>query len=572
MMSLPRRSFGVFVAGFLLLAVAVASVRADRVTLADGTVVFGTAIQQGNQYWVKGEDGKTQKVDKGQVKSIEKGVTAASAKAPAAAPKTGAATPPAKAPAAPSTGTPAPTTPAAAPPGATTGVKKSAITLAAAQSRCNSVTKPMQAVIIWQEFLDSKPTGEELKTAQAEMAKWKALADGEAEKINGKWVGGADRKAILDKAEALNKQGIEMMNNNQTLQALKKFQEVVAVYPNSFRANFLLGYINCLQEKGPDAQKYFEAALKLQPDNPETMSNLGLLLINKKRYADAIKMMHKAAESRDSKPIAMNLCFAVWMAPPASHNSQQLKPAIEAARLLSAKYGIPENNNHYIFVPLMDEDLRKPDALEKLAGTAWSGTGFIIEDTGLILTNRHVADKAKSLMVMLSDKTQRSAEVVVIDDKQDLALIKLKNDEQKQFPIVQLAGTDVPGDGAECTVMGFPLLDRMGASVKVTRGIVSSSTGVMSGPDVVIDAKVNPGNSGGPILDKYGNVMAIVSMKSITTNWEDSYGLGISAGNIRKFLSKNKVAMTAGDTAAALSAEEIAAKVKPATVCILATQ
>ena len=89
---------------------------------------------------------------------------------------------------------------------------------------------------------------------------------------------------------------------------------------------------------------------------------------------------------------------------------------------------------------------------------------------------------------------------------------------------------------------------------------------------MLIDAKVNPGNSGGPILDRHGNVMAIVSMKSLATATEESYGMGISAGRIRKFLEKNNVKVDAGKEArGGLSAEDIAAKVKPAAVCILAT-
>jgi hypothetical protein len=121
--------------------------------------------------------------------------------------------------------------------------------------------------------------------------------------------------------------------------------------------------------------------------------------------------------------------------------------------------------------------------------------------------------------------------------------------------------------------MGFPLIDRLGGSIKVTRGIVSSGSARQKGADIVTDAKVNPGNSGGPMLDRFGNVMGVVTMKSANSTFEDSYGLAISAGKVRKFLAKNNVAVTAGaNGSAGLSAEEIAAKVKPATVCIICTE
>ncbi len=99
--------------------------------------------------------------------------------------------------------------------------------------------------------------------------------------------------------------------------------------------------------------------------------------------------------------------------------------------------------------------------------------------------------------------------------------------------------------------MGFPMIDQLGADLKITRGIVSSSAQDQgNGADVLTDAKVNPGNSGGPIIDKFGNVMAIVCMKSLTTGEYDSYGIGISAGHIREFLGRNHVIVQAGDEAA----------------------
>jgi hypothetical protein len=121
--------------------------------------------------------------------------------------------------------------------------------------------------------------------------------------------------------------------------------------------------------------------------------------------------------------------------------------------------------------------------------------------------------------------------------------------------------------------MGFPLIQKLGADIKITRGIISSdATDAGNGADVLIDAKVNPGNSGGPIIDKFGNVMAIVCMKSFSSQMEESYGIGISAGHIRAFLAKHHITLppTESDTPT-LSTEDIVTKVKPATVCILAT-
>ena len=541
------------VAGLL---VAAGSALADKITLNDGEVVYGKVINSGDPVWVKTEDGETRKIRKADVKVIKKGITAASDKKtqPGASAKT----------------TPRTTKAGTGP--ARTRSNKPPVTFDVAEARARNATAPLAAVAIWQEFIDTKPAGDALAIAKAEQAKWQKLADGNAEKIKGKWVGGDERKAILEKANKLSTEGFQLMKKNSTLQAIAKLEEANSVYPNSFKSNFLLGYLMILQHKTPEATKYFEQALKVQPDSPEALANLGLIQFDKKQYGKAVQYLHRAAQGRDSQGIAMNLCFVVSMSPRQILTSRQHKPAVEAARLLSAKYGIPMPSNTYTFVGLPPE-AEKADDLDPLAGAMSSGTGFLVSDDGFILTNRHVVDQGKTFMVMLSDGTKKSAEVVVMDDDQDLALIKIEPDEGKKMPTVSFAKADGPGDGAECTVMGYPLIDRLGASIKITRGIVSSFNPSSVGADVLVDAKVNPGNSGGPMLDKSGNVMAVVSMKSIATATEDSYGMGISAGKARKFLEENNIKPQIGAEAPVpLSAEQIAAKIKPAAVCILATR
>ena len=119
--------------------------------------------------------------------------------------------------------------------------------------------------------------------------------------------------------------------------------------------------------------------------------------------------------------------------------------------------------------------------------------------------------------------------------------------------------------------MGFPLIDRVGGTIKVTQGIVSGSGRIGIGADVVIDAKVNPGSSGGPLLDKFGRVIGIITMKTRAGEFEDSYGLAIGIKPVREFLEKNKVKIQIGELGKTpLTAEEVVAKMKPATFCIIA--
>ena len=90
---------------------------------------------------------------------------------------------------------------------------------------------------------------------------------------------------------------------------------------------------------------------------------------------------------------------------------------------------------------------KKPPAGDGQAAGLSSGTGFVISADGLILTNRHVVDGGKSFLVMMNDATQKSAEVVVIDDEQDLALVRVKLDEGKKLPTVRSAPATTPPTG-----------------------------------------------------------------------------------------------------------------------------
>jgi S1-C subfamily serine protease len=372
------------------------------------------------------------------------------------------------------------------------------------------------------------------------------------------------------------------MESQRTIQALKTLDEVRKMYPNSFEANFYTGYLMLLEHKDKDAISHLEQAVKLRPDEPSACNNLGVALFaTRTDLQRGIILMHHAVEVQDSKDTAHNLVMSLSLSPKEMQYNQKIRPAIESARLLANKYGLSLggdfNGDHWMLVPYTpkagnggfangggDEDFGKPGV------KIYSGTGFIINDDGLILTNRHVVEGASSYLVLLDGKVKKAGEIVVIDTDQDLALIRIKPD--GKLPTVSFADAGDVHEGAACFAMGFPLIDRMGASIKVTQGIVSGTGRAGTGADVVIDAKVNPGNSGGPLLDKYGRVIGIITMKTRAATFEDSYGLAIGSAKILEFLEKNKVTVGRGSAgAAALTAEDVAAKVKPATVCIIAT-
>ena len=230
------RFAGVFL---LVYALAVPAVLADWVKLKDGTVLEGTVIPRGDgSFWVKSSDGTTPHGRRRQTCS-----PTARAHPPSPPRRQAPTTPAAKA--GPPAATPAaPPQPVLPPPAKPGGV---VLSFSGTKARANSVETALAAVTIWQQFVDKNPTSPDLPAAKEELAKWKALADTGGEKINGKWIGGDERKQIVDKARALEKEARDLMDSKQSLQAVKKLEEAAKIYPNSFETNFNLAYLYMIE-------------------------------------------------------------------------------------------------------------------------------------------------------------------------------------------------------------------------------------------------------------------------------------------------------------------------------------
>ncbi|MBN9617311.1 MAG: peptidase S1 [Acidobacteriales bacterium 59-55] len=155
------------------------------------------------------------------------------------------------------------------------------------------------------------------------------------------------------------------------------------------------------------------------------------------------------------------------------------------------------------------------------------GSGFILNKDGLILTNNHVINNAQRVEVKLSNKHTYKAKVLAVDKGHDLALLKIDN-ATDLVPAV-LADSRGLTVGQRVYAIGNPF----GLQGTMTRGIISAIRSVR-GPEqnpiedaIQTDAAVNPGNSGGPLLNSRGEVIGITTM--IASNGADqSSGVGFA--------------------------------------------
>lgn len=145
-----------------------------------------------------------------------------------------------------------------------------------------------------------------------------------------------------------------------------------------------------------------------------------------------------------------------------------------------------------------------------------SGTGFLISDKGYIVTNHHVIDNADKITISGVNgnfNSELSAKVVLKDEASDLALLKIE-DRILIDPIPYVIIPEQIAIGENVFLLGFPYIKTMGTDVKLTNGIVSSKSGYEGNINSYqVSAPVQPGNSGGPVFDANGRIIAIVNAK-----------------------------------------------------------
>ena len=168
------------------------------------------------------------------------------------------------------------------------------------------------------------------------------------------------------------------------------------------------------------------------------------------------------------------------------------------------------------------------------------GSGFIVSSDGYILTNTHVVDNATRVIVRLTDRREFQAKVVGTDDKSDVALLKI---DAKNLPTVKIGDSSKLRPGEWVLAIGSPF----NFQNSVTAGIVSAlgrevpnATNYNYVNFIQTDVAVNPGNSGGPLFNLYGEVVGINSQ--IYSNTGSYAGLSFAipidiANNVREQLA-----------------------------------
>ena len=152
--------------------------------------------------------------------------------------------------------------------------------------------------------------------------------------------------------------------------------------------------------------------------------------------------------------------------------------------------------------------------------SASSGSGFAITSSGHVITNHHVIEGCQNVKIHSEGRTY-PATILTFDPNNDIALLKGDFRPSSVFPLSNVN----PELLQDIYVAGYPFGQQISSTVKVTKGIVSSLTGIGNNfSNIQIDAALQPGNSGGPILDDKGNVIGVAVAKLDIKKILEDYG------------------------------------------------
>jgi len=183
-----------------------------------------------------------------------------------------------------------------------------------------------------------------------------------------------------------------------------------------------------------------------------------------------------------------------------------------------------------------------PDETYRVA----SGSGFYVSDLGHIITNYHVIDGCKDMKVH-ADGEVFTAKIIADDRRNDLAILKVSTTPKHALTLSQ----ESPFPLQEIIVAGYPFGDKVSSTLKFTQGIVSAIAGLGNDySQIQIDAAIQPGSSGGPILDKHGNVIGVavakLSLKKILKDYgvvPENTNFGVKASAVKNLLEGNGISV-----------------------------
>jgi S1-C subfamily serine protease len=279
------------------------------------------------------------------------------------------------------------------------------------------------------------------------------------------------------------------------------YNEVIRQQPGSEESKEAKKRIDQLRAKFGDAA--------LQPAIP--VSPASKLTVEQMRTAGALERARTAAAMTSVRPTNQQAEQAAKARREADLRSRAYEAAYEAGKAAGRRLRVGEQAH-----PEYHKPRRVPSEGSDSSSTGImqthpesSGTGFFITDDGYLITNKHVAGNGAQVRLVTSAGLI-PAKVVKVDATNDLALLKAEG----KFAVLPVAASRSMKLGGTVATVGFPNIGLQGFAPKFARGEIGSLSGLKDDARYFqISVPVQPGNSGGALVDERGNVVGVVSAK-----------------------------------------------------------
>jgi S1-C subfamily serine protease len=205
----------------------------------------------------------------------------------------------------------------------------------------------------------------------------------------------------------------------------------------------------------------------------------------------------------------------------------------------------------------------------KVPQTKSTGSGFFVTHAGHLLTNAHVVRGCTIISVRGSGGQAAVAQVIALDQNGDLALLKL---ERRTETTAAFRIGRPPRAGESAVVFGFPLSQLLASTGNVTTGVVTALAGPFDDPhQIQISAPVQPGNSGGPVLDASGYLIGVVVSKLNVVRGDvpQNVNFAIKASTAANFLDAHGIAYRSATGEKTLSIPDIVEQARDFSVQVL---
>lgn len=235
--------------------------------------------------------------------------------------------------------------------------------------------------------------------------------------------------------------------------------------------------------------------------------------------------------------------FAAEKEIPSSHQQLVLSYAPLVKKTAPAVVNIYTSRQVQVVSPLMNDPFFRQffgGNLVQQQKVNSLGSGVIVDKSGLVMTNNHVVKDSDEIKIVLSDRREYDAKIVIADPTTDLALLKLKN-VNGVLPTIEFADSDKLEVGDVVLAIGDPF----GVGQTVTSGIVSALARTTAGINdyqffIQTDASINPGNSGGALVDMEGHLVGINTAIFSPTGGSNGIGFAIPSNMVATILAGQK--------------------------------